>query len=415
MSASLVQAEYEQLETVAARFGQQAENNAKLTRFLEQRTSVLIAGSWQGQGVEAFAAEMEAAVLPALRRLTDALQTGQRATIQISAIMRAAEEEAARPFMDGGAGGDGAGQAGADAGVDGDAPPTSSQSLVVRDPSSVFSESYMKNSIGSHFRAENSAELNSLMEQLHLARGKDTDVGPILDRMADLRGVDRATFHAQYQKFLELMENGNAIGGNYPDIDLGKHGNFLGTTVSLRYGKIVGDVFGIDPVFGALLNPTGGLVGPGSDSYQPSPNDAIGYHGTFHDAGGYLYNYHGIGPGYDYLGRESRPTNNPWAGQIGGISWWMSQPGLEVDVLPNLIPDIPFVPKFVEHGIGEALEGPIISGMRVISSTAEGAADIVDGISDVFSGDIIEGVGDITGGAGTVVGGVIRSVGDWFD
>jgi hypothetical protein len=47
MSASLIQAEYDQLDQIAARFGQQAEASARLARLLEQRASVLIAGGWQ--------------------------------------------------------------------------------------------------------------------------------------------------------------------------------------------------------------------------------------------------------------------------------------------------------------------------------------------------------------------------------
>lgn len=119
---------------------------------------------------------------------------------------------------------------------------------------------------------------------------------------------------------MSLHENATSKG----DIDLSRHGDFMGSTASLRYGKVVGDVYGIDPVFrGALLNPTGGLVGPGDDSYEPSDNDAIGYHGIFHDAAGYLYNHQGkIGPGYDYMDRDPFATSNSLTGQVGGISWW---------------------------------------------------------------------------------------------
>jgi hypothetical protein len=95
----------------------------------------------------------------------------------------------------------------------------------------------------------------------------------------------------------------------------------MGSNTQLRYGKVVGDAFGIDPVFGAMLNPTGGLVGP--DNWSISGDDtAVGYHGVVHDAAGYLYNYHGVGPGYDYLGRENRDTSSPLSGQREGIAHW---------------------------------------------------------------------------------------------
>lgn len=101
MGANLIQAEYEQLDAVAARFGQRAEATNEMLRVLEQRSAVLIAGAWQGRGLQAFTTEMESAVLPAVRRLGDALSEGQRATVQINQLMRAAEEEAAEPFKSG--------------------------------------------------------------------------------------------------------------------------------------------------------------------------------------------------------------------------------------------------------------------------------------------------------------------------
>src|SRR5205807_2681068 len=82
---------------------------------------------------------------------------------------------------------------------------------------------------------------------------------------------------------------------------------------------------GIDPVFGAILNPTGGLPGPGNIS--TNVGDTIGYHGIAHDAAGYLYNYHNVGPGYDYLGKGDFPasglgTESPISGQRAGIIYW---------------------------------------------------------------------------------------------
>ncbi len=63
----------------------------------------------------------------------------------------------------------------------------------------------------------------------------------------------------------------------------------MGSTSQLRYGKVVGDVFGVDPMFGAMLNPTGGLVGPDNKALD-GDSTALGYHGVVHDAAGYLYN-----------------------------------------------------------------------------------------------------------------------------
>jgi hypothetical protein len=285
--------------------------------------------------------------------------------------------------------------------------------MVAKDPNEMFTEAYMEKSIGSHFKGENSAELNRLMEELYHARLNYTpDVDRILDRIADLRGVDRDEFHAQYQKYLQLMENAKATGGNYPGIDLNRHGDFLGTTVSLRYGKVIGDTFGIDPVFGSLLNPTGGLVGPGDWSYQPSPNDAVGFHGVFHDAGGYLLNFHNMGPGYDYLNRSDFSSNSALTGHVGGISWWAAHSELEMDIS---LPDIPYIPRFIEKRIGEAIEDPLASVVRITSSAHEGRSDIVDGIGDILSGNFSEGAKGIEKGVSTIKKGVARSIIDLFD
>ncbi len=96
----------------------------------------------------------------------------------------------------------------------------------------------------------------------------------------------------------------------------------MGSTPQMRYGKVVGDAFGVDPVFGALLNPTGGLVGYGNIAYQPANDSAVGYHGVFHDAAGYLNSFHNAGPGYNYLGQEDGDTSSPLTGQTSGLRYW---------------------------------------------------------------------------------------------
>ncbi|XP_032233716.2 uncharacterized protein LOC116616022 [Nematostella vectensis] len=104
---------------------------------------------------------------------------------------------------------------------------------------------------------------------------------------------------------------------------------FWGNSQQLLGGKIVGDSLGgIDPVFGALLNPTGGMVGPGSCSVTHSllyrDGNAFSYHAAVHDACGYLLTYHGLGPGYNYLGHKwtFHPTNSFFAGQYSGYMFF---------------------------------------------------------------------------------------------
>lgn len=445
MASEIVQSQYERLSEISKRFAKQADTVQQMHTQLNSKLHDLEAGAWQGRGSQAFFGEMHQLVLPASTKLQQALAEAERVTLQIVKIMQEAEREAANPFQgsqagvtgaagaagngasngaaattgDGVAGAAGGGAAGGGAPAAGGNGSTSSRDLLAKDPSQLFTGSYMESLIGSRFKGENTAELNQLSEDLYKAVKADpantAEVGKLLDRMADLRGVDRETFHAQYQTYRQLLENAHRTGGVLPNIDLQKHGDFLGTTVALRYGKVVGDAFGIDPVFGSLLNPTGGLVGPGDTSYQPSANDAIGYHGVVHDAAGYLYNAHGLGPGYDYLGRDILPTSSPLSGQVGGISWWMAHPQLEVDILPNVVPDIPFVPRFVEQGVAEVVEGGIVRVARMGSAYVEGGGSVVDGVRDVFRGDFREGLGDIASGGGTIVKGIGRSFIDLFD
>lgn len=414
MTADIIQAQYEQLETIAARFGHEAERNTTLAQQVAQAVQALQNGGWQGKGSAAFFAEMEATTNPALHRLITALEEARTVTLTVKEIIRAAEEEAAAlfngaPGANGAVVGGGLTDGGAASGNAKGWQDKPSSQLMVKNPKEVFTEEYMESMIGSHFQGENSSQLNNLMEKaLGQMRTNGQIDGELLDTIADLRGQDRETFRQQYEKFENLWRNAK----NKGDIDLAQHGNFMGSTMSLRYGKVVGDVFGVDPVFGSLLNPTGGLVGPDSNSYQPSPNDAIGYHGVFHDAGGYLYNNHGqLGPGYDYLGREvifSNPKGNPLSGQIGGISWWASHPELNIDIPENSLPDIPYVPSFLEPAVGSLIE-KTFQTVRPITYGVEGGLEIADGIGDVFSGNFAEGFGNIADGSGTILGGVVRT------
>jgi WXG100 family type VII secretion target len=103
MGSDIIQAQYEQLEQIAVRFGQQAEAAAQTTQRAQQSMRALQAGGWEGRGAAAFFGEMERSVLPSMQRLSGALQQSQTVTRQIGQLMRAAEEEASRPFRGDGA------------------------------------------------------------------------------------------------------------------------------------------------------------------------------------------------------------------------------------------------------------------------------------------------------------------------
>ncbi len=92
------QADYNQLETIAGKFGQLADSNTALHSRLAQTSQQLKGGGWAGAGAVAFLNEMEGEIFPALQRLTQALEQAQTTTRQSSETIRAAEEEAAGLF-----------------------------------------------------------------------------------------------------------------------------------------------------------------------------------------------------------------------------------------------------------------------------------------------------------------------------
>jgi hypothetical protein len=193
--------------------------------------------------------------------------------------------------------------------------------FLVRDANELFTDDYMSGLIDSEFEGAGS-ELGDAMDGL-LEADTPEEIDGFLVIIADLRGRPVEEMRGEFEKFQELAAERDAAGGVG---GLSGHPSFMGSNTQMRYGSVVGDAFGIDPVFGAMLNPTGGLVGPGNWAIA-GDDTAVGYHGVVHDAAGYLHTYHDAGPGYDYLGREGRDTSSPLSGQREGISYWRDKLG----------------------------------------------------------------------------------------
>ncbi|HBW50076.1 MAG TPA: hypothetical protein DEF47_09235, partial [Herpetosiphon sp.] len=229
----------------------------------------------------------------------------------------------------GGGGGGGSSTAGAGGGGGGGGGGGSSQEPMSTEQ--VFNDKYMGDLVGQQFQGAGNPELNSAMELLTSGNATPEQIEEALKKIAAARGVPLEKIQADYGKFLELREQaaktGAANGQSAVEaINQTFHGDFMGSTSSLRYGKVVGDVLGIDPVFGSMLNPSGGLVGPGNKAIDLG-DSPVSYHGAVHDAAGYLFNYHDMGPGYNYLGLERRDTANPLTGQESGIRYWNEKMG----------------------------------------------------------------------------------------
>lgn len=189
----------------------------------------------------------------------------------------------------------------------------------------VFTPTYMEAMLDRTWHGEGDRQLRWAMATL---RGNPSaaDQAHALETIANLRGLCQTMVAHQYARFRALQ----AYVYTYADrerLTIDELPPFLaaylGSRGHLRYGQIIGDVFELDPVFGAMLDPTGGMPGSGKWAL-PAYDSALAYHAAFHDAAGFLSIYFGLGPGYDYLRSEFR-RNTPFTGQASGLEYWYRQ------------------------------------------------------------------------------------------
>jgi len=327
MASPQIRADHDQLAQIEQNFSRQASSTARTLQGMKQQVDTLQGGDWIGEGAEAFYREMQGEILPAMKRLASAFDVSARVTRQISQIMLQAEEDVSRLFKGNGSGaGFGGAVAGAIAGALGEqGAGFGGNPLLVRDPAGLFSDAYMRGLIGSQFEGAGS-ELGRVMDAL-MQNPTGDELDGWLDELADLRGRPVTEIRIEYERYQEAMAQRDAAEADTPESPMGGAGSsFMGSNTQMRYGSVVGDALGIDPVFASMLNPTGGLIGWGKYGF-PGDDTAVGYHGVVHDAAGYLSTYHDAGPGYDYLGTEGRDTTSPLSGQRDGIAYWREVTG----------------------------------------------------------------------------------------
>lgn len=195
----------------------------------------------------------------------------------------------------------------------------------------ISTNEYRKTLVNTSFDGENDSRLSQSMHALSQPMSiSDEEAEPHLETIAELRKRPLEEIRADYQRYRALREEQeDKILHGRPKLDeidqlKPDQADFMGSTWQLRYGKVAGDHLGVDPVFGAMLNPTGGLVGPGNWGVHPDSwyvPEAVGYHGAYHDAMGYLFNYQKAGPGYNYMRSPvGLPTDSPAAGQAIGAA-----------------------------------------------------------------------------------------------
>ena len=325
MPAPRIRGDYDSLAQISQAFARRAADTKRTIQRVKRQINTLQGGDWIGKGAKAFYREMDSEVLPSVQRLAKALETANRATRQIIQILRAAEEDAARIFRAVSVGGVGAMIGTAIGGIVGLASWQEINPLLIRDPNSLFTDDYMRGLIGSQFQGAG-RELGDVMNGL-MQNPTGDKLDQFIQTLADIRDRLANDMRAEYDQFQEIRDQRDATNPDTPPGPAGgSQSSFTGSNTQMRYGSVVGDAFGIDPVFGAMLNPTGGLSGPGNWAIAGG-DTAVGYHSVAHDAAGYLYNYHQVGPGYDYLGLEGRDTSNPLSGQREGIAYWRQATG----------------------------------------------------------------------------------------
>lgn len=96
--ADEVRAEYDQLEQVAGKFTNQAQVIQDMLQQVRGKMDQLQDGGWIGLGADAFFAEMQSVVLPAVQRLESALTDASDSTRQIGQTLQQAEQEACSIF-----------------------------------------------------------------------------------------------------------------------------------------------------------------------------------------------------------------------------------------------------------------------------------------------------------------------------
>lgn len=193
----------------------------------------------------------------------------------------------------------------------------------------VFTNTYRSSLINTTFAGAGDKKLTAAMVAL-ANKNPPIDLEYQLKIIALSRGRKLEEIKVEYIKFTNyrLEIDDKIVNKSLGKIEILSQANkeFMGSNWQLRFGKVVGDYLDIDPVFASLLHPTGGLVGPGNTALFPNNvfvPQAVAYHGAYHDAVGFIYQYFGRGSGYNYMESPfGLDTNNPLAGQATGVGRW---------------------------------------------------------------------------------------------
>lgn len=185
--------------------------------------------------------------------------------------------------------------------------------------------------------------LGFLMQKLKLMEQSDERVGGILIELHNILKLNNVNgFKKEYIEYLKLLSNRDAFIDEQnakscffkikgvPNLSRQKW-NMWGSKRQFIFGQCVVDLLkyekkiNLHPIWGCLLSPTGGIIGPGNSSIlNTSWSSPVAMHSCVHDASGYVLTYHGCGPGYNYLNTCMTlfPKSSPMSCQYAGIKHW---------------------------------------------------------------------------------------------
>ncbi len=99
--ANQITIHYDELETIGSRFAQESQEIGELHASTNAKVRELHAQGWIGEASDAFYAEMEERLIPALKRLADALHLSGAVTGKIGQTFHTGEETATEPMKTG--------------------------------------------------------------------------------------------------------------------------------------------------------------------------------------------------------------------------------------------------------------------------------------------------------------------------
>jgi predicted lipase len=172
------------------------------------------------------------------------------------------------------------------------------------------------------------------LDSIFVAPGTtNASIDALLLRIMISRGYRNTSANVQLYKNMYYTDYRNLLKSQISrsglTIDSSKNA-FWGSDRSLKFGRIVLDVLnpGLDDVFGAMLCPSGGIVGDGNNESTKSYNDsAILLHNLVKDASEHLILSFGLGNGYTYLSKDGLFKKNKFFGSpasdLVGIPYWV--------------------------------------------------------------------------------------------